>query len=109
VIHLDTMQKVDLFVLGDGLLDRLQMARRQQIILDDDGLERLWIGSAADQVLRKLWWYWLGDEVSERQWRDVLVILRVQGAAVDVVDLRATASAVGLADLLDRALDQARR
>lgn len=107
VIHLDTMQKVDLFVLGDGLLDRLQMARRQQIAVDEDGVARLWIGSASDQVLRKLWWYRLGDEVSERHWRDVVSILGVQGAAIGLVDLRATASAVALGDLLERALDQA--
>jgi len=39
------------------------------------------VDDAADQVLRKLWWCRLGDEVSERQWRDVLAILRVQGDA----------------------------
>lgn len=30
VIHLATMQKVDVFVLGDGLLDRLQLSRRNR-------------------------------------------------------------------------------
>lgn len=107
VIHLETMQKVDLFVLGDGLLDRLQMARRQEVFLDEAGTRRLWVGSPADQVLRKLWWFRLGNEVSERQWRDVLAILRVQGAGLDLADLRSTAQAEDLTDLLERALAEA--
>ncbi|MEJ7845853.1 MAG: hypothetical protein WKF93_09425 [Acidimicrobiales bacterium] len=107
VIHLETMQKVDLFVLGDGLLDRLQMARRQEVFLDEAGTHRLWVGSPADQVLGKLWWFRLGNEVSERQWRDVLAILRVQGAGLDLADLRSTAQAEDLTDLLERALAEA--
>lgn len=104
VIHLETMQKVDLFVLGDALLDRLQIARRQRVVLDDDGRECLWVGSVEDQILRKLWWFRLGGEVSERQWRDVIAMLRVQGPAVDVGSLRETAREAALEDLLDRAL-----
>ncbi|CAN5215182.1 hypothetical protein BH20ACT8_BH20ACT8_11980 [soil metagenome] len=107
VIHLETMQKVDLFVLGDALLDRLQIARRQRVVLDDDGRMRLWVGSVEDQVLRKLWWFRLGGEVSERQWRDVIAMLRVQGPAVDVGSLRETAREAALEDLLDRALAEA--
>lgn len=104
VIHLDTMQKVDLFVLGDGLLDRLQMARRQRVRLDEDSQDALWVGSPADQILRKLWWYRLGGEVSERQWRDVVAVLRVQRDTIDLDDLKATAQALQLDDLLARAL-----
>ncbi|CAN5819231.1 hypothetical protein BH23ACT8_BH23ACT8_11850 [soil metagenome] len=107
LIHLETMQKVDLFVLGDALLDRLQIARRQRVVLDDDGRMRLWVGSVEDQILRKLWWFRLGGEVSERQWRDVIAMLRVQGPAVDVGSLRETAREAALEDLLDRALAEA--
>lgn len=106
-IHLDTMQKVDLFVLGDGLLDRLQLARRQRVTLDEEGHDALWIGSPADQILRKLWWYRLGGEVSERQWRDVVAMLRVQRDTIDLDDLQATAQALQLDDLLAQALTDA--
>lgn len=103
VIHLDTVQKVDLFVLGDGLLDRRQLRNRQKIVVSDDPPAELWVGAAADQVLRKLDWYRIGGEPSDRQWRDVVAILRSQADHIDRVDLVTTAAAVELDRLLSRA------
>lgn len=63
--------KVDLFVLGEGLLDRMQITRRMNVALP--GLaHRIWITSPEDQVLRKLDWYRRTGHESERQWRDVV-------------------------------------
>ena len=91
-----------MFPLGDDLLDRLQLGRRE--LVDVAPGVRVWVGSAADQILRKLHWFRLGGEVSERQWRDVLAIVRVQGPRVDRDALLAAASTVGLADLLTQVL-----
>jgi hypothetical protein len=44
--------------------------------------------------------------VSDRQWRDVLGIIRVQGAALDRGYLASHAPVLGVADLLARALGQ---
>ena len=66
----------------------------------------VWVGAAADQVLRKLDWFRLGGEVSDRQWRDVLSILRVQGDRIDREQLLADAEPLGLADLVTRALEE---
>jgi len=107
LVHLESVQKVDLFVLGDGLLDRRQLERRVRVRVRDDPPCELWIGSVADQVLRKLSWYRAGGGVSDRQWRDVIGMLTVQRGRLDVNELRSLAAEVDLDDLLDRALEEA--
>ena len=57
-----------------------------------------------DTVLRKLEWYRLGREVSDRQWNDILGVIRTQGDRLDFDYLRHWASELGVADLLERAL-----
>lgn len=104
LVAYDVNMKVDIFVLGDGLLDRRQIERRRRVTLSASGAE-LWVTSPEDQVLRKLAWHTLGD--SDRQWRDVIGILRVSAEELDLDDLRAAAAELGLSDLLDEALAQA--
>jgi hypothetical protein len=101
----DLAMKVDLFVLGDGLLDRRQIERRVWISLP--GTTGLWVTSAEDLVLRKLDWYRTGGSVSDRQWRDVLGILFVRGPALDLAYLDETARQLELSDLLELALRDA--
>ena len=98
--------KVDLFVLGDGLLDRMQIERRMKVTIP--GLvDRIWVTSPEDQVLRKLDWYRSTEHESERQWRDVVGILRVHGDAMDRGYLDGTARQLDLGALLDEATNAA--
>lgn len=57
-----------------------------------------------DILLQKLRWYRAGGDASDRQWRDVLGIIRVQGARLDRDYLAVNAPVLGVADLLARAL-----
>ena len=94
--------KVDLFVLGDGLLDRMQIERRMNVTVP--GLaDGIWVTSPEDQVLRKLDWYRATGHESERQWRDVVGILRVHGDRMDRGYLDETARQLNLGALLDEA------
>lgn len=57
------------------------------------------VANAEDAVLAKLRWYDRGGRSSERQWNDVLGVLRMQGAAIDWKYIEEWAPRLGVADL----------
>jgi hypothetical protein len=107
VIHLDTAVKVDVFVAGTDAFQTERLARRQRVRVWDDPPGELWVDTAEHTVLRKLEWYRRGGEVSDRQWRDVLGVLRAQRGRVDRTRLDAWAQRLGVSDLLERAVHEA--
>ncbi|HUX76945.1 MAG TPA: hypothetical protein VMY40_09940 [Anaerolineae bacterium] len=106
VIHLDTMFKVDVFVRKQRPFDQAQFERRVAQVVATDPERTAHVASPEDTVLAKLEWFRLGGEVSDRQWRDVLGVLKVQGERLDLVYLRRWAAALRIADLLEQALAQ---
>jgi len=107
LIHLETMLKVDVFVSRDRPFDRRAFERSRPASIGGSGGATLPVSSAEDVVLAKLEWYRKGGEVSERQWTDVMGVLRVAGSALDLPYLRRGAVELGVGDLLARALDEA--
>ena len=106
LIHLATMFKVDIFISKGRPFDRQQLDRRQRWIADSDSGRAIYVTTAEDTVLTKLAWYRLGDEMSDRQWRDVLGVLAVQGDRLDLAYMRQWAEALDVSDLLQRALGE---
>ena len=102
LIHQATQLKVDLFVAGGTPLDARQLARRLAVDLGDGRV--CYVHPPEDILLQKLRWYRRGGEVSDRQWRDVAAIVRVQSQRLDREYLREGARILGVSDLLDRAL-----
>ena len=102
LLHLPSGVKVDVFCLGDSAFDRSELERAQPTRIYGDDPVTIRVKSAEDTVLRKLQWYRMGGETSDRQWSDVLGCL---GAADrDVECMRRWARSLRVADLLDRAL-----
>jgi len=107
LIHQATMMKVDVFVPKDRPYDAEALRRRRRDRLDETpGAREFCMATPEDVVLSKLEWYDLGGRVSERQWSDVLGVLRVQGDAIDEAYLRRWAAELRVADLLESALDE---
>ena len=102
------MLKVDVFVPRARPFDAqmLQRIQREQLN-EEDSAQVFWLPSPEDLILAKLEWYRLGSETSERQWGDVLGILKVQAENLDTAYLRRWGDALQLVDLLERALADA--
>lgn len=104
LIHLDTMFKVDVFLLKQRPFDQNQMRRRVLQLIGENQTEKAYISSAEDIILAKLEWYREGGETSERQWRDILGVLSLQGNQIKLDDLRYWAKNLRVDYLLERAL-----
>lgn len=102
LIHQATQVKVDIFVAGGTPLDEQQLHRRLAVEIAPG--RTLHVHPPEDILLQKLHWYRKGGETSERQWRDILGIIRVQAQHLDRDYLRVNAPLLGVSDLLTRAL-----
>jgi hypothetical protein len=107
VIHLETMLKVDVFVSKDRPFDRRAMERARPEAVAGAEATPLPLASAEDTILAKLEWFRRGGEASERQWTDVLGVLRVGGEGLDRRYLSSGAAELGVGDLLERAIQEA--
>ena len=106
-IHLKRYDKLDLFVAGDSTLDRAQLDNPPRVRLTADHTRSFPVTAPEVVVLRKLDWFQRGDRVSDRQWRDVLAVLRVQRERLDLGRMWELAAASGLEALLAEAFDAA--
>ena len=107
LIHLETMTKVDVFVRWRSPFGESQLARRQKKSVGQTAPLELFFASPEDTVLAKLEWYRKGGETSDRQWRDLLGVLKVQAGALDRAYLVRWAGELGVPDLLHRAWGEA--
>ena len=62
------------------------------------------IASPEDTILSKLEWYRLGNEVSERQWDDVVRVMKILGDHANHKYLMRNAADLNVADLLQKLL-----
>lgn len=108
LLHYKTMFKVDIFLPKNRPFDLAVRSRVEEGTLTDSQEGRPFIvESPEDVVLTKLEWYKMGGGVSDRQWKDVLGVLKLRGTALELQYLRHWAAPLGVADLLERALEDA--
>lgn len=107
IVHDPSFVRVDVFVPEWSGFDLWKWQKRRRLHLDQSGRLALDVTSPEGVVLQKLVCYRKGGEISDRQWRDVLGVLKIQAPTLARGDLETWASRLGVDDLLARALGEA--
>jgi hypothetical protein len=107
LIHRETFFKVDVFIPRPRPFLQAQLARAQRQTFAFETEISAKFASPEDTILSKLEWYRLGGEVSERQWRDILGVLKTRAGELDLAYLQTWAGELNIGDLLERALGDA--
>jgi hypothetical protein len=102
LIYIPFSQKVDVFPAKNEFA-AAQLDRATSLPLPGLGTGAAYpVSSAEDIVVAKLDWYKAGDETSERQWTDILKVIRAT-PHIDWDYMESWAMRLGVADLLARA------
>lgn len=103
ITHQETIARADLMLAGNSAFEQRQFQRRRAIEVPSRGI--LYLAAPEDLILNKL--RWGAQSQSEKQWRDVLGILKVQGENLDFYYLTQTAEILDLSTPLSQALSEA--
>jgi hypothetical protein len=106
LIHLETAYKVDVFIPKQREFDQMQLERRVASLITSDPEKTIYVTSPEDIVLSKLEWYRMGGEVSDRQWRDILGVLKTKAEQLDLIYLRRWAQILKVGDLLEKVINE---
>lgn len=106
--HVQVMEMVEVFKLDCFLVSgEFASQGMDRAIRVRFGSADLPVASGDYILLRKLRWFELGNRVSDRQWSDILGLVRVQKGNLDTEWLRIWAEQFGVTALLEQALDEA--
>jgi hypothetical protein len=108
LIHYETAFKVDIFIRKLRAFDQMQLERRRTAVIATDPEQSVYVTSPEDVILSKLEWYRMGGEVSDRQWRDILGVLKTRAGELELDYLHKWAKELKVTDLLERALAESK-
>jgi hypothetical protein len=103
ITHTETIANADIYIADNTHFAQSQMARRQ--LVEVEGMANFWIASPEDTIVQKL--FWAKNSQSQKQWRDVLGILKLQGVNLDRDYLTEWTQHLGVVDALNQALTEA--
>lgn len=104
LIHLVSAMKADVFLPKLRRFDGGQFARACLTPVSEETGTEIPVCAAEDIIVAKLEWFRLGQETSERQWSDILGVMRINKGGLDIDLLRENALELGVMDLLEKVL-----
>jgi len=107
ILHLKSMLKIDFFVsTNDSYSDKIFERRIKDKLQDEADSIEIYLISPEDIILNKLVWYKFGGKVSEKQWADVIGVLKIQGKDLDMKYLKKWAEHLNVQELLKKAYSE---
>lgn len=107
LIHFETAMKVDVFVPKRRNFETRQFMHVTRVPVSEDNESEIPVCSAEDIIVAKLEWFHLGGRLSERQWSDIMGVIRLNAGKLDLTRLRENATELNVVDLLETALASA--
>ncbi|MEA5498292.1 hypothetical protein VB834_14925 [Limnoraphis robusta Tam1] len=99
VTDIETISRADIILANNDEFERIQFERRKQY--ETPGGIRVNLASPEDIILNKL--QWRSSVQSDKQWRDILGILKVQGESLDFDYLNSWSNCLGFNEDLQQA------
>jgi hypothetical protein len=103
ITHQETIARADLMLAGSSSFEQEQFSRRRALQIPSRGT--LYLASPEDLILNKL--RWREQSQLEKQWRDILGILKVQDQTLDLDYLTQQANTLEIANALRQAMIEA--
>jgi len=107
LIHLATAIKIDVFIYTGDPHQQKTFERRLQDRIVENQDKKYFFPSPEDIIIIKLQWFEMGKRISERQWLDIIGVIKLQGKALDLQYLQSWGTKLGLNDLLLKAFKEA--
>lgn len=107
LIHLGSAMKVDVFLPKLRRFDGGQFARASRTPITEEAGAEIPVCAAEDIIVAKLEWFRIGQETSERQWSDIVGVMRINKGGLNLELLRESSRELGVMDLLEKALAEA--
>ncbi len=107
IVHYESLLKIDFYVVGNEPFVHEELSRRQLASLNPETEQQVYLSSPEDTILAKLSWFRKGGEISDRQWSDIVGVLKVQKDELDLSYLNKWADHLAVDDLLTKALADA--
>ncbi|NOY76642.1 MAG: hypothetical protein GXO76_02100 [Calditrichaeota bacterium] len=108
MIHLETGTKLDIFILKYEPYQYNAIQRRRKDTIEEGNFESMfYFSSPEDIIINKLLWCKMGGEVSERQWHDVVGVIKIQNESLDKKYLKTWSQKLSVWSLLEKAFKEA--
>lgn len=105
IIHLQTVEKADIFISGNDEFSMSRMSRRQ-LYKTEENQQSFYVSSAEDTILQKLLWFKMSKDQSQKQWRDILGVLKLQRERLDFAYLTLWSKNLGVKNNLEKAMTE---